>query len=198
MGPHVPEPVPTAKGSICYCLDEFSKGSGARRRIAKLREAIAELRPSYAGLAEVFDEHMVSYVIESAGARQRIVEYLNAYWFDPASSVAYFPGTPVSKIYAEGVVKALDLSLHGSRGAIPINAWWVQDSTRFRLLSLTDVEDGVTIGGNVTLLVLTPRPKVKRRTATTVSPWILGDVAEAYVTEQQKRKVVTKRVRDMT
>jgi hypothetical protein len=195
MGPAPTKNVPCAKGTICYCLDEFSKGPRARSRIAKLRDAIARLAPSYAGLTEVFDEYLVAHVIADADQRRRIVAHLNAYWFDAVQPRPFFPTMPVARIYAEGVLETLDLSLKGGRRPVPINAWWVLDSAEFRMLNFADVRDGVTVGGNVTLLIMTPRPG---RGGRTTPPWILGDVAEAYVTEQQGRTVTTRRVRDMS
>lgn len=191
MGSFVAGAVPCAKGAICYCLDEFSKGRGARARIAKLRGAIAALAPSYAGLAEVFDRYLLSHVITDADQRQKIVAHLKKFWFDPDSK-PFFPADPVAKIYAEGVLQTLDLSLKGKQ-PVPINAWWVLDSADLRMLNFADVKNGVTIGGNVTLLIMTPRPEGGGRAA---SP-ILGDVAEAYVTELQGKKVTTRRVRDI-
>jgi hypothetical protein len=191
MGSFVAGAVPCAKGPICYCLDEFSKGRGARSRIAKLRYAIAELAPSYAGLAEVFDEYLMSHVITDADQRQKIVAHLKRFWFEPDTK-PFFPTDPVAKIYAEGVLQTLDLSLKGKR-PVPINSWWVLDSTDLRMLNFAEVKKGVTISGNVTLLIMTPRPEGSGRAA---SP-ILGDVAEAYVTELQGKKVTTRRIRDI-
>lgn len=192
MGPAPIRNVPCAKGALCYCLDEFSKGRGARSRIAKLRDAIAALAPSYAGLTEVFDEHLMAHVFPDAGRRQRIVEHLNAFWLDSDSRRPFFPTQPVVQLLAKGVLETLDLSLKG-KSAVPINAWWVLDSDEWRILNLADVKDSVTVGGNVTLLIMTPRPKGGGRTASA----ILGDVAEAYVTERQGRTVTTRRVRDL-
>lgn len=194
MGPAPIKNVPCAKGALCYCLDEFSKGSGARSRIAKLRDAIAALAPSYAGLTDVFDRYLVSHVISDAEQRQRIAANLNAFWLDPGSRKPFFPAEPVAEILAKGILETLDLSLKGKGRAVPINAWWVLDSAELRTLNLADVKGGVTIGGNVTLLIMTSRPKGRGGAA----PPILGDVAEAYVTEQQGRLVTTRRVRDMS
>jgi hypothetical protein len=194
MSPAPPPNVLCAKGAICYCLDEFSKGPGSRSRLAKLRKAIADLAPAYAGLAEVFDEYLVSHVFASADTRRSILEHLKERWFDANSRTTYFPRTPVSRIYAEGLLQTLDLSLKGGGRTVPINSWWVLDSAKFRMLNFADVKDGMTVGGNVTLLIMTPRPKGGRRGA--VPPWILGEVAEAYVTEQQGRAVATRRVKD--
>jgi hypothetical protein len=192
MGPAPVKTVPCAKGAICYCLDEFSKAPRAGARIARLRDAIAALAPSYAGLTEVFDQYLLSQVITDAGQRQAIVGHLNAYWFGADTRRPFFPTVPVNRIYAEGVLETLDLSLKGKR-PVPINSWWLLDSPAFKMLNLADVEDGVTVSGNVTLLIMTPRP-AGRGQATA----ILGDVAEAYVTERVGRTVSTRRVRDLT
>lgn len=200
MGPRVPDPVPAAKGTVCYCLDEFSKGAGARARVEALRKALAGIAPSYAGLTDVFDQHLVSKVIRSAHARQAIRDHLQAYWFDPKSKVGYFPGVPVARIYGEGLAKALDLALKGGgkSGVVPLHAWWVLDSTTFRVMSLTDVKGGKTVGGNVTFLIHTPRPRVKGRAAKAVPPYILGNVAESHFTGHTGSRVTSRRVRDMT
>src|SRR3978361_2454438 len=97
-----------AKGPICYCLDEFSKGRGARARVARLHGALVALRPAFEGLAEVFNEHLLSHVISNADARARALEYLES-WFNPSSAGDYFPAVPVASIYGEGVIKALEL-----------------------------------------------------------------------------------------
>jgi hypothetical protein len=194
MSGFIGKAVPCAKGAVCYCLDEFSQGRGARTRVTRLRDAIAALAPTYVGLAQVFDQYLLSQVISDADQRQRIVAHLNAFWFDSDSRRPFFPSKPVVQIYAEGVLETLNLSLRGRR-TVPINAWWVLDSAELRMLTLADVKDGVTVGGRVTLLIVTPRPEDNGRAA---PPWILGDEAEAYVTEQQGEAVTTRRVRDIT
>jgi hypothetical protein len=100
----------------------------------------------------------------------------------------------VAQIYAEGVLETLELSLKGSGRPIPINAWWVLDADEFKMLNFANLKDGVTVGGDVTLLIMTPRPTRSGRAA---PPWILGDEAEAYVTARQGRAVTTRRVRDL-
>ena len=125
--------------------------------------------------------------------RQRAIDHLKRYWLDPKSPTPFFPSVPVARLLAEGVQKALDLSLAGKGGAVPINAWWVPDSPEFKVLTLADVKDGVTVSGHVTLLVMTPRPAVRGRAAGA----IMGDVAEAHVTHRKGRAVTTQRVRDL-
>ena len=130
----------------------------------------------------------------AAERRQRISAYLDTYWFVSGVRTSYFPTTPVARIYAEGVLETLELSLKGSRRPVPINSWWVLDADDFKMLNLADLKDGVTVGGYVTLLIMTPRPG---RSGRAVPPWILGVEAEAYVTERQGRAVTTRRVRDL-
>lgn len=185
--------VPCAKGAVCFCLDEFSKGPGARSRVIRLRDAIAGLAPTYEGLSEVFDQYLLSPVITDAEYRQRIVAHLKAFWFDDTSQRRFFPDRPVAHIFSEGLLVALGLSLKGRR-VVPLNAWWVPDSTDLRLLTLADVKNDVTIGGRVTFLIMTPRPGTDDRAT---PPWILGDTAEAFDTEQQGDAVTTRRVKDL-
>jgi hypothetical protein len=185
--------VPCAKGAICHGLEEFSKGPGSRKRITKLREAIAALAPTYVGLTEVFDEHLLSHVF-NPGERRRACAKLNEYWFNADSPTTLFAGKPVARIYAEGVLRTLDLSLKGGRRPVPIESWWVLDSTDFRMLNLTDVETGKTVGDRVVLLIMTPRPAAG---GPTVSARILDDVAEAYSTEEKDGAVLTRRVKSI-
>jgi hypothetical protein len=92
------------------------------------------------------------------------------------------------------VLRALELSLKGRR-TVPLNVWWVVDSQEVKMLTLADVdEQGVTVGGRVTLLILTPRPRGDGEINRTP---ILGDEAEAWVSEQQGTQVTTLRVKDL-
>ena len=106
--------VPCAKGAICSALDRFSQGFGARNRIRSLRDAIAALAPTYEGLSEAFDGHLLAHVFNTR-QRSSAVAKLKDYWFDPDSPTTLFPGKPVARIYAEGVLRTLDLSLRGGR-----------------------------------------------------------------------------------
>jgi hypothetical protein len=184
---------PCAKGAICYGLDQFSKGPGARKRIQALHDAIAALGPSYAGLTEVFDEYLLKHVF-NAGQRRVARDKLNEFWFDHTSPTALFRQKPVAQIYAEGVLKALDLSLKGKGRPVPIESWWIVDSTDFRMLSLADVKGGETVGSRVTLLIMTPRPA---EDGPSVSARILGNASEAYSTEEKDGSVSTRRVRSI-
>jgi hypothetical protein len=197
MGASVLLDVPCSKGAVCYCLDEFSKGRGARARVKKLKDAVDAIAPSYAGLADVFGKFLLPYVYKNAAERQKIVAHLQNYWFDPNAPYPYFPDQPVAKIYGDGLSKALELSL-GGRRVLPLNSWWILDSTAFRLLTLADVDPhGVTVGGNVTLLILTPRPQHEGKPTKTA---LLGTEAQAWVTQQglaAPHLVLTRPVRDI-
>jgi hypothetical protein len=186
MGEMPIQHLPCAKGAVCHCLDEFSKGRGARPRVGRLRDAVAALAPSYEGLTEVFNRHLLSHVITNAAERARVVAHLQQHWFEETSPDAFFPGVPVASIYAQGVLKALDLALAGRR-VVPLNAWWLLDYPEVKLLSLADVDEaGVTIGGRVTLLIMTPRPQGGGRPTRTP---ILGGTAQALVTEYSGNRV---------
>jgi hypothetical protein len=148
----------------------------------------------YQGLEVVFDQYLFPYCISDANERTRSVAFLRRYWFDPGSPDAFFPGFPVVRIYAEGVLKALELSLNGRR-VVPLNAWWILDTTEPKMLVLADVNDqGVTVGGRVTLLVVTPRP---RGGGTPRGPAILGETAQAWASERQDNRVAIIFVRDL-
>jgi hypothetical protein len=186
--------IPCAKGAICYCLDEFSKGRGARPRVGRLRDAVAALAPAFNGLTAVFDRYLLSHVFTNAAERAPVVAHLQQHWFDQTSPDAFFPGVPVASIYAQGVLRALDLALAGRR-VVPLNAWWLLDYPEVKLLSLADVDQaGVTIGGRVTLLILTPRPQDSGRPTRP----ILGETAQALVTEYRDNSVITIDVRRET
>jgi hypothetical protein len=173
-------------------LDEFSKGRGARARLAGLRDAITAIAPDYRGLEDVFDKNLMAFVIANAAERARIVAFLKSHWFDAASAEAFFPGVPMARIYAEGVLKALEFSLNARR-AVPLNAWWLIGFPEPQMLTLADTNDaGMTVGGRVTLLVLTPRPQGDHRVSATP---ILGDAAQAWVSEHRGNRVTTRSLR---
>jgi len=179
MGVEPVEGVVGAKGAICYCLDEFSKADDARSHLARLRDELSARGPAFSGLTDVFDRCLLSHVIRDATERARVVRHLERYWFDEASPDAYFPGVPVASIYGAGVLKALDLALAG-RQVVPLNAWWLVGLPDVKLLSLADVDSaGVTIGGRVTLLILTPHPG---KGGTPSRTPIMGETAQAFVT----------------
>jgi hypothetical protein len=190
----LPPNVPCAKGMVPYCLDEISKGRGAKLRLQRLSEAIASLAPSYQGLETVFDTHLMSHVVSDASARKAVVAHLKAHWFDAKSKETYFPDHKVARIYAEGVQNALALSLKG-KAVVPINAWWIVDSNEVKMLTIADVDDkGVTVGGRVTLLILTPRPETQSEITRTP---ILGNTAHAWVSAQRGNRISTRNVREV-
>ena len=138
---------------------------------------------------DLFDKLALSHVFRTPAVRQQMVAHLNASWFKPASRAAFFKGHPVSRIYAEGVLKALDLSLKRKGAPLPIDAWWLLDSKEVQLISHASASQ-------VTLIIHTPRPKLPPK-AKPKAPWILGKTAEAHVTRRQGRKVVTKNVKSL-
>ena len=195
-----PPPItPIAKGVVCFCLEEFSKGKGARGRVQALRDAVAALAPGYAGLAEVLDQHLVRHVFSKAGTRQNILAHLKKYWFDDTED-AFFPDTPVSQIYGEGLLKTLDLALSNKAETLQIASWWILDQPAVVMANLADLEEGAVVG-TVTLLILTPRPDPEDEVNEPTPPAILGEEAEAFVTWLRERRhlppvVKTDRVRD--
>lgn len=191
MGAMIIHKVPCAKGAVCHGLDVISSGDGARARLKALRAAILGLAPSYDGLAEVFDRYLLRHAFRGEAARRRIVDHLKACWFGTASRASYFPRTPVARIYAEGVLRTLELSLKGRGRPVPIDAWWLLDHADVELVNVARVRRGVTVSPTVTLLIQTPRPTGKGGRP----PWILGDSAEAYVTRRAGRRIATERVR---
>jgi len=190
MGALVATSAPCAKGAICHSLDECSRGDGARARLEGLRGALAQAS-SYADLAELFDRHLLSHVITDATQRQRAVDHLRRFWLDPNSTTPFFPAVPVGQLLAEGVRKTIELSLGGKGDVVPINSWWLLDAPEFRVVNVADVAHGATVSHHVTLLIMTPRPAGQAQ-----APAIMGDVAEAYVTEHRGGRVATRRVRD--
>jgi len=191
----VPENVACVKGWIPYGLDEISKGAGARARLRQLSSAIQPLAPNFRQLERVFDTYLLSHVMTNTRARQEIVEYLGRCWFDDNSTEAYFPNQGVAQIYAEGVLRALELSIKGRRTAVPIDAWWIVGSQEVRMLTFADVDgQGVTVGRRVTLLILTPRPSAPVEYH---GPWILGQTAQAWASDRRDNQVSTLAVRDL-
>jgi len=166
----------------------------ARARLEQLRAAISALSGvNYHGLETVLEVHVLQPIYSNPSDAADIAAHLKKYWFDETSADAYFSG-PIAKIYAEGVLNAVELSLKSAPGAppVPINAWWVVDQPAVKMLSLALVDSSdVTRSDRVTLLVLTPRPLVdKARMA------ILNKEAVAWVTEQQTTSgnVITRKV----
>jgi hypothetical protein len=175
MGSILPEDVPCAKGWVPYCLEVLSRSTRARDYLHGLRKAILETAPDYDGLEQTLDAHLISRVVAGEGAlerRQKIREHLKADWFDAASSERYFPEQCVARIYAEGLLKTLEMSL-ARPAPIPITSWWLPDYPEVKMLTLSDA-------GSVVLLILTPRPAAASQSkALSLRHVILGD-AEAW------------------
>jgi len=200
-----PPPItPIAKGVVCFCLEEFSKGEGARGRVQALRDAVAALAPGYGGLAEVLDQYLVRHVFTKVATRQKMLEHLKKYWFDDTEDAFFKLPAPVSvsKVYGEGLLKTLDLALSNKAGTVPIASWWILDQPTLVMANLADLEEGAVVG-TVTLLILTPRPDPEREEEADepTPPAILGNEAEAFVTWMRERRhhppvVKTDRVRD--
>jgi len=189
MGLSPVQSVPVLKGPIPHCLEVISKGRGASERLRRLARAIGSIAPRYRGLEKVFDEHLLSFVFNSA-KRKAITEHLRRHWFDPDSPEAYFPNEPVAEIYAKGVLKTLAVALKG-RQSVPIECWWILDSDSVLLLTLADVERGTAPSGPVTLLIHTPRPSGRPRRGRA----ILGKTGKAWVSRATGGRIVTKSVR---
>jgi len=182
---------PCAKGPVPYGLDTISKGVGARARLEQLRNAIMALPGGkYQGLESVFETHVLRPIYPDPKDAAAVAVHLKTYWFDETSKDAYFPNVPVAQIYAEGVLKASELSLNGKPDPVPIDAWWVVDQPEVKLLELALVGgNGVTRSQSVVLLVLTPRPPADKARMV-----ILNKEAVAWVTEHQTGRVVTRKV----
>jgi hypothetical protein len=194
MSPHVPVTVTIAKGTLCYALDQFSIGPGARARVQALRDALDALEPTYDNLAETYDEYLLSCVFANAATRQSIVDYLKTHWFNPNPPDAYFPGVPVAEIHATGMIKALDLSLAGKGPVIPFDSWWKLDCPQVELIALVREEGGATVSKYVSQLICTPRPPAAADGEGPSVP-IVGRTAQAYVTRLEDELVVTRPVR---
>lgn len=199
MSAQLPDSVPTSKGTICRSLEKISLDPvHAMAWIVKLRDTIKADAPNYPNLTAIFDLHAFEPAQVPPATRAQAIAHLNTFWFDAASPSAYFPGVPVARIYAEGVVKTLDLSANGPHGTVvPITAWWLLDVADVRLINMTEIDNGVTTGSYVILQICTPRPEPQPGIAPT-PPWIVGRNAEAFVTRGNRDDTVeTLRVQDL-
>jgi hypothetical protein len=185
---------PCAKGPVPYGLDTISSKPDARTRLEQLQAAISALAGvNYRGLETVLEAHVLQPIYSNPADAADVAAHLKKYWFDETSTEAYFSG-PIAQIYAVGVLNAVELSLKSAPGAppVPINAWWVVDQPAVKMLSLALVDSGdVTRSDRVTLLVLTPRPRVDRARMA-----ILNKEAVAWVTERETTsgRVTTRKV----
>ena len=175
MGCILPEAVPCAKGWLLHCLEICSRSARARDYLQGLRNEIEKLGPEYRGLEQVIDSHLISRVVVGKGAidkRRRIREHLAADWFDAESLDRFFPQFPLARIYAEGLLKALETSL-ARKKPLPITSWWLPDHADVKMLTLADSDA-------VVLLVLTPRPPAAARVAPALMRRIILGDAEAW------------------
>ena len=168
-----------AKGPVPYCLDELSTRPNARSQLQELQTAIEGLRADdFRGLENVFGEYLFAPASFAADKGAQAVSMLNRHWFDEKSAEAYFPSLqPIAPIYAQGVLKTLELSLSGRPAPVPIDAWWIMGYDGFELINLYN-------NRQVTLLIATPAPpKIIRK--------LLGDRTEVWTTG---RGIVTRRL----
>lgn len=182
MGSILPDGVPCAKGWVPHCLELCSRIERARDYLLGLKKAIEQLAPSYEGLEQALDDHLIARVVVGEGAaekRRKIREHLKANWFDAGSTEVFFPQQQVARIYAEGLLKTLEASL-ASKVPLPITSWWLPDYPEVKMLTMVD-------GDGVVLLIQTPRPPATAESkAAPMRSVILGD-AEAWDGSQRVR-----------
>jgi hypothetical protein len=191
MGCRVIQGVHGAKGPIPFWLDSCSVGADARTRLQALLDAVTKIGPDYEGLEDVFDTYLAALFSDDEAFRRRLREHLKQHWFSDGRD-AYFPGQHVAQKYAEGVIKATELSLNGKQHPVPISAWWIiGDSKDVRMLNLAGVDDnGVTVSAAVTLLICTPMPPPGGAPSNRM---LWGD-AEIWATDQHTGAVATRRL----
>ena len=181
-----------ARGPVPYWLGQCSIDARAVGRLTALLDAIKRLGPTYAGLERAFDEHLGAHYCSNADLRRRIAEHLRQHWFSDGPG-SYFPGQKVAQIYAEGVIKTIELSLNGRHHPVPINAWWIIDAADkvVRMLNLAEVDrNGMTVSSSVTLMIMTPRPSDKSAPIRT----LLWSDSAAWETAVQGSSVVTRQI----
>jgi hypothetical protein len=171
---------PCAKGPVLFCLDEISYRHDARALLTALRDAIEGLRASnFRGLEKVFEKFLFDPANFGANNSLQATSFLQQYWFDDRSPTAFFPSfQPMAPIYAEGVLKTLELSLGGNPDPLPIDAWWVMGLPHVELINLVN-------GRQVSLLIMTPMPPPAFRNK------VIGDRAQAWSTV---RGIVTRKI----
>jgi len=159
-----------SKGPIFYYLDEMSRKPDARELLERLHRAISDKASSgFPDLEITFDQYMFTPL--KVGERiNAISNYLKKYWFDLDSPDIFFPDLqPIQPIFAEGLLKAISLSLKREGKPTPIDAWWIVDHADFRMMNFVSLQQ-------ITLLMVTPRP------AGNFPKRIWGEYAEAYTT----------------
>ena len=186
MAGRLPIGVPCAKGWVPFCLEEMSRQENARPRLTDLYNAVRSLAPEFDGLADVFGSHLLSRYT-SAPKCEQIVGHLDRHWFDVGSRELFFPDEPVARIYGEGVLKTLELSLLGNPRPVSIQAWWIVDFPAVKILNLA--ETALAAEAQVTLLILTPRP-----TGAGHGEFILRREAMVWLAEQEDDRVISRQV----
>jgi len=160
----LPVTAPCAKGAIPFALEEISRRTDGNVLLSELKAAILAAAPRYHGLHRIFDQYLVRHVFPLEEKRARISDALRRHWFGPNERDLFFPNFDVARIYAEGTIRALDLSLRGHRrwkGAgfpTPITAWWIVDQPTVQLLTFATMAEPGATREIVELLILTPRP----------------------------------------
>jgi hypothetical protein len=160
-----------AKGPVVRALDQMSQGSNAQQRLTALRDALVSgivyavdpitkntdyRRSDCPGLTDILKDHLLIYWSEMNPGGQldrsrleAVANYLNENWFgDKPQEFARFQ---TRAIYAMGLIKALDSSLRGGSGPLPIDSYWFIHDDRFELVTLESK-------WQVTLLIATPVP----------------------------------------
>jgi hypothetical protein len=200
----LPQAVPVAKGMVPYCLDVLSRRADAGERLRSLLTAIEAAAPEFRRLEEIFDRFLVSPVIHSEAARAALRQHLRRHWFDRDSAELWFT-RDTAKIYAEGVMKALRLSLTGGPASpqaapkglrpAPIDGWWLVDAPAVTMITMARFRDiDQKVAESVNLLIMTPRPDPDSDVEVTQVPVMGRGIAEAYVTDRWDGRVMTKPV----
>ena len=148
------------------------------------------------GSERIFDEYLAVYYCNDGGLRRRILEHLKRYWFSDSAG-AYFPDQQIAQMYAEAVIKTIELSLNGRHHPVPINAWWIiqPGEKAVKMLNLAEVDrNGMTASSSVTLLIMTPVPQLDDAPSKTTlwgnaEAWVTGDPGGGVVTRQIDKEV---------
>ena len=147
MGGSVGAGNPCVKGAACQALDALS---GNRHGLLNLQAGIASIAgANYHGLENVLGQHLLPVKYAAADVA-KIVTHLKACWFDPTSSACFFSGMTVAPVYAQGMLKTIELSL-ASNTPVPIDSWWALDHSLVEMLNFATPRQ-------VTLIIATPRP----------------------------------------
>jgi hypothetical protein len=182
MGSILPEGVPCAKGWVPHCLELCSRIERSRDYLQGLKNAIEQLAPTYEGLEQAFDDHLIARVVVGEGAvekRRKIREHLKANWFGTGSTELFYPQQQVARIYAEGLLKTLEAAL-APKVPLPITSWWLPDYPEVKMLTMLN-QDGVV------LLIQTPRPPATAESKVTPMRNVILGESEAWDGSQRVR-----------